>query len=174
MDAVTDGEAMVLSLIERKQPITAYQIRKILAESPTTNISNSTGKIYPIIRRLKADGLVAATAVEDDRRGAERLTCTERGKQVVRKWVQAVDASSLLLEDPLRTKVLSFHLLSRGEQVRWLKSARRDLASKLEQVEAFARKYPGPVHDLAHANARMTTAARIDWIDLILKKIGAK
>ena len=56
MGEMTDGEATVLSLIERMQPITAYQIRKVLAASPTTNISNSTGKIYPIIRRLKADG----------------------------------------------------------------------------------------------------------------------
>lgn len=174
MDDVTDGEALVLSLIERMQPITAYQIRKVLAESPTTNISNSTGKIYPIIRRLKKAGLVAATAVEDDLRGAERLTCTERGKQVMRRWVKTVGTSYLLLEDPLRTKVLSFGLLSKSEQLRWLNEARSDLAAKLEEIEAFARKYPGPIHDLAHANARLTTAARIAWVDQALKKLAKK
>jgi DNA-binding PadR family transcriptional regulator len=174
MDEVTDGEALVLSLIERMQPITAYQVRKVLAQSPTTNISNSTGKIYPIIRRLKAGGLISATAVEDDRRGAERLACTERGKHAVRQWVKSIGASYLLLEDPLRTKVLSFHLLSKSEQLRWLKSARQDLAAKLDEIEDFARRYPGPVHDLAHANARLTTAARLAWIDLVLKKIAGK
>jgi DNA-binding PadR family transcriptional regulator len=174
MDEVTDGEALVLSLIERMQPITAYQVRKVLAQSPTTNISNSTGKIYPIIRRLKAGGLISATAVEDDRRGAERLTCTERGKHAVGQWVKSIGDSYLLLEDPLRTKVLSFHLLSKSEQLRWLKSARQDLAAKLDEIEDFARRYPGPVHDLAHANARLTTAARLAWIDLVLKKIAGK
>jgi len=174
MDQVTDGEATVLSLIERMQPITAYQIRKVLAASPTTNISNSTGKIYPIIRRLKADGLIAATAVEDDARGAERLTCTEQGRRVVRQWVKTVGTAHLLLEDPLRTKILSFNLLPKAEQVRWLKTARADLVAKAEEIEAFARKYSGPYHDLAHANARLTTAARIAWIDQVLKRIAKK
>jgi DNA-binding PadR family transcriptional regulator len=174
MDAVTDGEALVLSLIERMQPITAYQIRKVLAQSPTTNISNSTGKIYPIIRRLKAGGLISATAVEDDRRGAERLTCTEQGRQVIRQWVQTVGNAHLLLEDPLRTKILSFNLLPKGAQIRWLKAARAGLVAKLEEIHAYARKYPGPYMELAHENARLATAARIAWIDLALKKIAAK
>jgi DNA-binding PadR family transcriptional regulator len=174
MDEVTEGEALVLSLIERMQPITAYQIRKVLAESPTTNISNSTGKIYPIIRRLKDSGLISATAVEDDGRGAEHLTCTEQGRQVIRQWVKIVDRAHLLLEDPLRTKILSFDLLSKGDQVRWLKAARADLVAKLDEIKGYARKYPGPYIELAHENARLATAARIAWIDLALKKIGKR
>jgi DNA-binding PadR family transcriptional regulator len=174
MDQVTDGEALVLSLIERMQPVTAYQIRKALAESPTTNISNSTGKIYPIIRRLKESGLIAATAVEDDGRGAERLTCTEQGRQVIRQWVKTIGTAHLLLEDPLRTKVLSFNLLSKAEQVRWLNAARGDLVAKLDEIKSYARKYPLPHMELAHENARLTTTARIAWIDHVLKRLGRK
>ncbi len=174
MDDVTYDEASVLSLIERSAPITAYQIRKSMARSPTSNISNSTGKIYPIIRRLKERGLIAAEAVEGDLRNTEHLACTERGKQVIRHWVKSLDDSHLLLEDPLRTKVLSFHLLSKSEQIRWLKSARDDLTKKQAEIETFARKFAGPVMDLAHANARLTTGARIAWIDLTLKKIEQK
>jgi DNA-binding PadR family transcriptional regulator len=170
----THYEATVLSLIERMQPITAYQVRKVLTASPTTDISSSTGKIYPIVRRLKERGLVAADPVEGDQRNAEKLRCTDRGKQVLRQWVMTLDDSYLLPEDPLRTRILSFHLLSKVEQVRWLKTTRADLAKKQEQIEAFALKYPGPIHDLAHASARLTTAARLAWIDAILKNFAAK
>jgi DNA-binding PadR family transcriptional regulator len=174
MEVMTNSEALVLSLIECVQPITAYQIRKVLAESPTSNISNSTGKIYPIIRRLKADGLITASAVENDRRGAERLTCTERGRQAIRQWVKTVGSAHMLLEDPLRSKVLGFHLLSKGEQVRWLKAVRVDLVAKLAEIKAYGRKYPGRYMEIALENARLSTQARIAWVDLALERIAGK
>jgi DNA-binding PadR family transcriptional regulator len=174
MDDLTYDEASVLSLIERMQPVTAYQIRKSMARSPTSNISNSSGKIYPIIRRLKERGLLAASAVAGDLRKAEQLTCTDAGKQMIRKWVKTLGDSHLLLEDPLRTKILSFHLLSKSDQVRWLKSVRADLVKKQAEIETFAQKTAGPVFDLAHANARLTTGARIAWVDQALQSIEQK
>lgn len=174
MDKVTHYEATVLSLIERLQPVTAYQIRKVLAASPTTGISNSTGKIYPIVGRLKERGWIAAEAVEDDLRNAERLRCTEAGKQVLRRWVKSLGRAHLLPEDPLRTKILSIGLLSKPEQVRWLTTVRSDLVKQQAVIEEFAREHPSPIHDLAHANARMSTAARIAWVDLALKKLGGR
>jgi DNA-binding PadR family transcriptional regulator len=171
MDNVTHYEATVLSLIQRVEPATAYQIRKLIAESPTTNISNSTGKIYPIVRRLKERGWIAAEAVEDDLRNAERLRCTEAGKQVLRRWVRSLGRTHLLLDDPLRTKILSIGLLSKREQIRWLDTVRSDLMKQQAAIDEFARRYPGPIHDLAHANARMSTAARIAWVDLTLRKL---
>ena len=174
MDKVTHYEAAVLSLIDRMQPVTAYQIRKKLAESPNTNFSSSTGKIYPIVRRLKERGLIDAEAVEDDQRNTERLSCTTKGRQVLRRWVKDLGRAYLLPEDPLRTKILSFELLTKTEQVRWLTTARAGLLKQQKAIEEFGRRYPGPIIDLAHANARMTTAARIAWIDFALKKLGAR
>jgi DNA-binding PadR family transcriptional regulator len=172
MDELTNGEALVLSLIECVQPITAYQIRKVLADSPTSNISNSTGKIYPIIRRLKAGKFITASAVENDGRGAERLTCTDQGREAIRRWIKAVGGAEMLLEDPLRSKVLTFHLLSKSEQVRWLKAVRAGLVEKLAEIKAYGRKYPGRYMEIALDNARLSTQARIEWIDLALSKIA--
>jgi len=168
---LTDNEGALLALVLRIQPTTAYQIMRIYNESPVSNFNTSTGKLYPLIRRLRELGLLEGRPVEGDRRGTEMLSCTDRGEAAIRLWVRQLRPVHLLLEDPLRTKVQSFDLLSRDEQVEWIVDAKAALAEKLAEVEAYRHEAQVPYQEHVHDNAVSALRARMDWLDRMLHAI---
>jgi len=169
--SLTDNEGTLLALVLRAQPITAYQIAKTYEESPVTNFNTSKGKLYPLVRRLKERGLVAAQAVAGDARGTERLICTDAGRRAVKQWVLEIRAGHLLLEDPLRTKLQSFDLLSRDERIEWIVEAKTQLMHKLEALEQYGREVDVPFQPLVHDNAVSSLRCRMDWLDRTLRAI---
>src|ERR1044071_1630985 len=124
---LTDHEGTFLSLVLRIQPATAYQVTKIYEDSPVSNFNTSKGKIYPLIRRLVERGL--------------------QGKKAVREWVTQIRPTHLLLDDPLRTKVQSFGLLSREEQIAWIVEVKERLHEKLAELEAYKKEVDVPFKD---------------------------
>lgn len=165
---LTDPEAFVLAQISRAQPVTAYELRKTFSDSPIAGLSSSTGTIYPIVRRLTERGLVQAAAVEGDGRRTERLSCTPEGRKVVREWLRSVKDSSLLVDDPLRTRILYLDMLSRPEQLKWLQSTRQALTARMVEVDEYAAAHAGFYEDFAHENARLALTTRIQWIERII------
>lgn len=164
---LTDDEGTFLSLLVRVQPATAYQISKVYGESPVSNFGTSKGKIYPLIRRLKTRGLLKAKTVPGDARGTERLECTRKGQTAVRSWVKEIKPDHLLLEDPLRTKLQSFNLLTPVEQQGWIKTARTQLQEKLQQLELYADEVTVPYKEQVHDNAMSSLKARLGWLDRV-------
>ncbi len=79
MSGLSDHEGTYLSLVLRLQPTTAYQVAKIYEQSPVTNYKTHKGKMYAIIERLVARGLLEKRAVMHDRRGASSFTALTRG-----------------------------------------------------------------------------------------------
>jgi DNA-binding PadR family transcriptional regulator len=165
---LTDHEGTFLSLVLRIQPATAYQVTKIYEESPVSNFNTSKGKIYPLIRRLVERGLLAKKLVPGDGRGAEALSCTAEGRKAVREWVGEIRPTHLLLDDPLRTKVQSFGLLGREEQIAWIVEVKEQLHAKLNELEAYKREVDVPFKDYLHDNAVQSIRARMDWLDRML------
>ena len=168
---LTDNEGTLLALVLRAQPITAYQIAKTYEESPVTNFNTSKGKLYPLVRRLRERGLVEAEPVAGDARGTERLVCTDVGKRAVKQWVLDIKQGHLLLEDPLRTKLQSFDLLSRDERIGWIVEVKAQLRAKLEALEAYGREVEVPFKDLVHDNAVSSLRSRMDWLDRTLHRV---
>ena len=168
---LTDNEGALLALVLRIQPTTAYQIMRIYNESPVSNFNTSSGKLYPLIRRLRELGLLAAKPVEGDRRGTEQLWCTSEGEAAIRRWVKQLRPAHLLLEDPLRTKVQSFDLLSRDEKVEWIVDAKAALAEKLAEVETYRLEAQVPYQEDLHDNAVSALRARMDWLDRMLHRL---
>jgi DNA-binding PadR family transcriptional regulator len=170
---LTDHEGTLLALVLREQPITAYQIAKIYEESPVSNFNTSKGKIYPLIRRLRERGLLAAQPVRGDARRTERLVCTDAGREVIRAWTKQIRLTHLLLEDPLRTKIQSFDLLSRDERIQWVVDAKAQLTRKLRQVEEYGQAVEAPYKALVHDNAVSSLRSRLEWLDRVLESIVA-
>ena len=170
--SLTDNEGPLLALVLRVQPVTAYQIAKIYADSPVTNFNASKGKLYPLIQRLVGRGLLKAEAVPGDRRGTELLTVTATGKRAVKAWVPDIRPGHLLLEDPLRTKVQSFDLMTRQEQIDWIIEAKAQLAAKLESVEEYGKGVTVPFKHFVHDNAVSSLRCRMDWLDRMLYRIS--
>jgi DNA-binding PadR family transcriptional regulator len=136
-----------------------------------SNFGTSKGKIYPMIRRLKSRGLLSTRTVSDDARGTEQLECTGAGEDAVRDWVRQIRPVHLLLEDPLRTKVQSFDLLSRDERIEWIVEAKAQLLAKLAELEAYGKEVDVPFKALVHDNAVSSLRARMDWLDRVLKSV---
>jgi DNA-binding PadR family transcriptional regulator len=157
-------EMAVLSLLEQFEPMTAYQLRMRIAKAPNNNLSSTPGTIYPIVARLRARGYVEAEAVANDRRNTERLRTTRAGVAALRRWVATVEDSHIYPEDPLRMKVMSFHLLTPAQRLRWLDEVAAALTAKLEELDAHLARLPGGFFEWAHANARLVTLARLDWV----------
>ena len=165
---LTDHEGTFLSLVLRIQPATAYQVTKIYEESPVSNFNTSKGKIYPLIRRLAERGLLAKRPVPGDGRGAEELLCTAEGEKAVREWVTRIQRNHILLEDPLRTRIQSFHLLSREEQIAWIVEVKEQLHAKLAELESYRKEVDVPFKEFVHDNAIQSVRARMDWLDRML------
>lgn len=167
---LSDYEGTMLGLILRAEPITAYQIFRAYELSPVTNHNNSKGTVYPIIRRLKQRGLVVSSAVVNDGRGTEQLRSTEAGRAAVRLWAKDIP-TQLLSEDPLRTRVQSFDLLSRLERIEWCAMAKAALADKLDELQAYRDSVDVPFKDLVHDGAVSSLQARMDWLDRVLRAV---
>lgn len=162
---LSDNEGTLLSLVLRIQPTTSYQIIKIYSDSPVSNFNTSKGKIYPLINRLEQAGLIAKRRIDSDKRRTEELTCTAAGKKAVKEWILKIRAEHLLLDDPLRTKVQSFELLTPEERAQWILDVKEDLHRKLEEVEDYGRSVDVPFKEFVHDNAVRSLRARIDWLD---------
>jgi len=170
---LTDDEGTFLSLVVRLEPATAYQLSKVYADSPVSNFGTSKGKIYPLIRRLRDRGLIKSSQVQGDGRGSEQLSSTNLGRDAARRWVSDIRESHLLLEDPLRTKVQSFGLLSRDQQLAWIAKVRSELRAKLAEVDAYGAEVSVPYKEQVHDNAVSSLNARLAWLDRLETAISA-
>ncbi len=170
----TDNEGSVLGLVARREPVSTYQLMRIFAESPVTSLNQSKGTIYPVVRRLKAKKFLSAHTLKEDARNTELLRCTAKGKAALRQWLMTVSERTILLEDPLRTKLLSFELLSRDEQRQWIHNAKAAVAEKVAEVESFGVSLRIPYQDLIFENLTMALDARKAWIESIEESLGLK
>lgn len=169
--SLTDNEGTLLALVARGEPITAYQISKVYQESPVSNFNTSTGKIYPMIKRLRSAGYLKARAVKGDARGTEQLVTTKKGQDALRGWIMDIRPGHLLPEDPLRTKVQSFEMLTREERIAWISKLKIALLEKLEAVEQYGQEKWVPYQELVHENAVRMIRSRMDWLDLVLSQV---
>jgi hypothetical protein len=108
--------------------------------------------------------------VVNDGRGTEQLRSTEAGREAVRLWTKDIPPQ-LLSEDPLRTRVQSFDLLSRLERIEWCAKAKAGLADKLDELEAYRDTVDVPFKDLVHDGAVSSIRARMDWLDRVLRVV---
>lgn len=173
MAALNDNEGTFLALVLRLQPTTAYQVAKVYELSPVTNYKTHKGKIYPIIERLVARGWLEKRPVEGDRRGTEQLLCTEDGREAVRQWVMQIPPAHMLLDDPLRTKVQSFEILSDEERVRWVLDAKAKLHLKLAELETYQLEVDVPFKQFVHDHAVRSIRMRMDWLDSLIAGLAS-
>lgn len=166
--ALSEHESLTLAMIARFQPTTVYQVRKLLNESPTTSFSTSPGKMYPIIERLRARGLIEAQRVDGDGRKTERFTVTKEGRAAVKAWVKAIRPVYLLPEDPLRTHAGFADMLGKVERAKWRTDLLAALQAKLAEIERFTAERPDASMAPAHDHALSVTRTRIAWVERMI------
>jgi len=167
---LTELESQVLSIIQRFQPVTAYQVRLAFARSSTERQTLSQGSIYPVVVRLKERGLVVG-ALSDRSRKTERLECTPVGERIVRGWL--FDFSQPLPHDPLSVRFFALPALDEADRKAWVSSAKGAILSKLADIEEAAQAGVGTHHELIHDNARLASLARIRWLERVEARLDA-
>lgn len=165
---LTEHEGMLLALVLRRQPLSAYQIFKLFEQSPISSINSSKGQLYPAIRRLKERKLLKAKPVSGDGRNSEQLSVTPAGKEAVRAWAKAINDSHIVLDDPLRTRILSFDVLTREEQLEWIARAKALVKQRREVVDTYNRSVEIPHQSFVYQNVMDILRVKMEWLDELL------
>lgn len=170
---VTEHEGMLLALMLRQQPVTAYQLFRFFETTPITSINASKGQLYPAIKRLRQRGLIEGRKVAGDGRGAEALSVTDAGEEAVRAWVRDIDGTHIALDDPLRTRILSFDLLSREERLQWIARAKALVKQRRAIVDDYNAGVTVPYQDFAYASVVEALRVRMEWLDELLFHVAS-
>ena len=172
--SLSEHEGMLLALLAREQPSTAYQLYRIFEQSPVSSINASKGQLYPAIRRLRERRLIKAAKVAGDGRNAEELSVTEKGLRAVREWLKGIELVHVVLDDPLRTRMLSLDLLTREERLEWIANAKALVKGKRELLDHYIESVDIPYQRIANQSAIEALRARMDWLDELLYVVASE
>ena len=133
---LTHFEACVLGLLARDGPQTGYQLREVLAASATPKWRASTGALYPLLRRMKKNGLVDQDDREKSKRSAGPYRLTLLGKRAMIAWLKSgADDALTAVPDPVRTRMYFLSILPVQQQSRVVMDALEGVSTAIEEVE---------------------------------------
>ena len=162
MIVITDMEGAALAVLARRGALTSYGVARAFAGSPSEFWSGSAGAVYPMLRRLKARGLVSAARGADGDRSRTRYSVTAKGRAAFEAWLLDAERGAGWGFDPLRTRAMELDLVARAAAKRFL----ADALARSEQLLAVT-------DDAFHARERAVRVAwlraRIAWIRALLK-----
>jgi len=176
--ALTDLEACVLGVVWRDGPCTAYAVRRELAASSTPRWSDSAGSIYPVLDRLEALGLVAATARSWGERGKKEFAATAAGASRLRAWVPQVTAADACgpTYDPIRTRFCFLAVLPPSARRQFLADAARGTRQTLDRLRGDAprRIRPDDFEALSIHASICELQGRLRWLGRMRKVLTAR
>lgn len=166
--SLSELEAFVLGLIWQFGPCSPYDVRVHMKRSPSTQWSASAGAIYPLVKKLQRQGLIAAQTKRDNPRGRQTYRSTPAGAAALRAWVGpplSKEAISVTY-DPLRTRARFLAALTPAKRRAWITNAAAALDDVERQVQAWQESYAdsGPFVRLLTRNAELELAARRQWL----------
>jgi DNA-binding PadR family transcriptional regulator len=166
---VSELEHVVLGVVRLKQPCSAYEIRMVFAESPSSHWSGSAGAIYPLVRRLEGRGLLQSAIRRGDRRETRLYRLTPKGRSRLGSWLRPPlpDAAGLMVLDPLRVRVRLLEAVEVRERHAILDEAETKLREQLKRIrlEAENARKRGDVFPyLSHRGALRSLQAQVGWL----------
>ncbi len=166
---VSELEHVVLGVVRLKQPCSAYGIRMVFAESPSSHWSGSAGAIYPLVRRLEGRGLLKSTTRRGDRRETRLYRLTLKGRNRLGSWLRPPlpDAAGLMVLDPLRVRVRFLEAVEVKDRHAIVDEAEAKLGEQLKRIRLEtenARKRGEVFLYLSHRGALRGLQAQLDWL----------
>jgi DNA-binding PadR family transcriptional regulator len=164
-------ELAILGLL-KQQPMHGYQLSGELGESLGGFWRVSYGSLYPTLRRLERDGLVAAVPGEST--GGRRKTVfgiTEQGERAFLSQLQETPADNSSEDSRFRVRLAFFRYLPPETRIRLLERRRAFLTERLHAIDESLRTAREGADDYALAvmeHGRDATDADVEWLgDLI-------
>lgn len=159
---LTELEGAILSAVGRGDRITPYRLRQAFLMSPSIEWSGSAGAVYPAMRRLKAAGLLSATAA-DDKRGTEHYRVTSAGQKALLGWARDTQRAVSAGIDPFRSRAPQWLLLPPAQRRSILRDLEKALATRCDALRAKLRV--AEAADRAQAALELELQlARLRWI----------
>jgi len=165
---MTELDFTILAIIGRDGPLSAYDVRKVFANSLTPTWSSSTGSVYPSIGRLEAAELVSASRPEGAR-SRKALTITAAGRAALDPWLTGITPEiAAATPDPVRTRMYFLMLLDPRRRREIVRVAIESTRAALGEAER--RRSARPIGDgdefrrLASEGVLFELRARLDWL----------
>jgi DNA-binding PadR family transcriptional regulator len=121
---LTELEGAILGVLRRDPSCTAYRIRQVFLASRSAEWSGSAGAVYPALRRMHGNGLLAEQPVRDER-GTRKYCLTPIGRTAHDLWLCDEDRAIGYGLDPFRTRAGLWSLLPASKWVKLLKVLKR-------------------------------------------------
>ena len=174
----------VLGMLSMK-PMSGYEIRKMMGESVHHFWSESYGQIYPTLKQLAADGLIAprptARAAAKQTRGSNRQVyeLTAAGRRTLRTWLEQAPR----MQPPRHELLLKLFFGAEGElavqqrQLEEVRDHRRQQMKLYESIVAELKRNHASVPalpywlitlDLGISQARTV----IEWCDRTMTELA--
>ena len=155
------------------EPLHGYQIRKRLGSEIGAFRALSYGSLYPALKRMVADGLLA-TAGEDAGQGSKRSRIsyhlTEAGEMRLREELAQVGASSWD-DEAFELRFSLFDRVDKDTRLRILEGRRMRLTERLEEAGTRFRKVRDR-HDAytaeLHRHGLETVEREVEWLDQLI------
>jgi DNA-binding PadR family transcriptional regulator len=135
---LTEFEGALVTELGRRQPCTAYQLRRLFMTSPSRSWSGSAGAVYPAVRRLTEAGLISGEAAGVNRRGGANLQLTSDGERARRAWITDAERAADSGFDPFRTRATLLDTVPAGERAAFADALTAKLQARIEWLERFA------------------------------------
>ena len=116
------------------QDMHGYQISKHIENNFGHMWSVNFGQIYPNLKKLEDEGLIALTEVEQGGKGPQRkmYSITDQGRQAFFEWLSGDPERGMLLRDPFLMRFVFFGF---GDKARALEIIEDQIALYKRQLE---------------------------------------
>lgn len=172
---LSELECFVLGLIWQTGPASAYDIRRRVSESPSTQWSASAGAIYPLVQRLHRRRLLSARGETTGRRARRTYSITPAGLRALRAWIGPPLAREAITVayDPLRSRARFLAALPPEDRLAWVDAARAALDQVAEKVRAWdAAHAADPFAALITRNGELDVQSRARWLDELARALA--
>ena len=165
-------ELAILGLL-KQQPMHGYQLSRELGGSLGGFWRVSYGSLYPTIRRLERDGLVAPVPGENT--GGRRKTVfgiTEQGERAFLELLQETPNDSSTEDTRFRVRLAFFRYLPPETRIRLLERRRAYLIERLSTIDDSLRTTREGADDYTLSlmeHGRSATMSDIEWLDGLIQ-----
>lgn len=165
---------LVLGLL-LQQPMSGYDIKRLLKSLSWLIGSPSSGSLYPVLRGLLQDGLVTVEPIQHETRPPRKIySVTQAGKEAFDEWIdQPVRPGA-----PLRIFLIRLMLADRHSPTRLASCLERRHAQVSSQRRALERTVVGQAagsglgQHLALDYGLALASAELEWLDKALSQLS--
>ncbi len=128
-------------------PMSGYDLRKVFSTTPMGHFSSSPGAIYPALKRLSRDGLIAAKGGESAR-GKVVYRLTAKGKRVLKAHLsQAVGRDDVVwrLDELILRFALMEGVVSNDKRIEFLEQFLFEVDGYVEHLKGYLAEVRGVI-----------------------------